>query len=328
MILTLTSLINLNQKIYPELQKIAQHPLYSQIRIQLKDDCPIKELIQECNMDSCDSKELKKSTDDFYDINLIRVPEVNTGYKEGAREVWKTLTNLSSDRNYRTFLSGIHYSVSVHISKFYSKFFNIYRSNFDVYKLKCSKDFYENFIKIYKFLILAFSQLKNLKSEIQIQKINEIKKIQKIIENELKNHKSEIHIQKTEEIKKMIETELKIKINNYVEIENVLRNAINILPCLSCKRCQLWSKIQFTGLIGAIKILYSPKKLKKDELIFFINLVKLFSESMIFDEEMKMNISKLNGKLGTFYKYKDSIYAYFISLFFCIFIYKCIKIIK
>jgi ERO1-like protein beta len=82
------------------------------------------------------------------------------------------------------------------------------------------------------------------------------------------------------------------------EFKTHFRNVSRIMDCVGCGKCQLWGKIQTTGLATAMKILFeldelalnpvtNPNLLQRSEVVALINTLHRMSESLYAVENFR-----------------------------------------
>jgi ERO1-like protein beta len=75
------------------------------------------------------------------------------------------------------------------------------------------------------------------------------------------------------------------------EFKAHFRNVSRIMDCVGCAKCQLWGKIQTTGIATAMKILFeldelaldpitNPNLLQRSEVVALVNTLHRLSESL------------------------------------------------
>lgn len=348
MILPLAALLLVNKRISQDLKTLSQKKQYSKIEIILESDCKHPDLYQECSLDSCKSENFKMTTDGTYSIDLLKVPEVNTNYKEGASEIWNKLEAVTDASLYQKLLSGVHFSVSTHISAFYKRVYFRYRTNYSYYKRMCIEKYKKKFVFAYQFMLAALTRLNNERLSIRSNEFNvsrkgsafrlteEIFLIQKKLK-ECNLYEYTFPEFKKELVKKVRKMSLYSKPDTsqnepgdgdegqrtHFHLSKILDSfdaALSIIPCMNCQRCHLWSKIQFIGLKAATKLLFTPEKLSKEEIICFVNTLNLFSESMNKSEKIEAKLAMAENALTAIMYYKSDIvvclFTFFMILYF------------
>ncbi|EPR79389.1 Endoplasmic Reticulum Oxidoreductin 1 [Spraguea lophii 42_110] len=242
--------------------ELSRHSIFSRVYIDLSTPCEIPELAQYCYgdcsvplngkiMDKAKLKNKRKSKEEKLTlVDLLKVPEAYTGYKEGAREVWMALVNLSNDGFYKSVLSGVQYSISVHICAFYKKMGGIFLCNPSLFGKICKPEGKVNFLKLLKFAKNSFKKMNIEKIEELFTKpeLNKIYDIQSVI----------------------------LDVDQYYvnpDLLDVLDKALLVLNCTACEKCKLWGKIQFMGLRTFIKVQLNQKLDNVDELIYAVNFL-------------------------------------------------------
>lgn len=247
-----TKLILKNRSEFDELlEKICRHDAFSKIEMDFSSICLFPELMKECKLWECFFKEAgnlkrtKNAGDSRLIIDLLLNSESYTGYKKGAREIWERLDEVNSNKIYKIFLSGVKQSVNVHKAAFFKERGYEFLKNIMLYNSTCRNSLYvRNFQTLKAFLLLA---LKNLQ-----------------IENDI----SYVWL---ERLKSHINMEIKT-IPGVGQLFKDLENVTDILGCIACQKCRLWSTIQFKGLATACKIM-SGEKITNQDLVYFLNFL-------------------------------------------------------
>ena len=250
------------------------------------------------------------ATDDFCQVcdyvDLTINPETFTGYSgPSAQKVWKAIydencffsSNSLIDVNYESFieelcmekrvffraLSGLHSSISIHLSAQYpilSKFtMRTYGPNKNEFDRRFAHENGQHWLKNLYFLFL-----------LELQALNSVSEY-------LKSHHYYTADKNEDKLTKdMIKDILEItsdfenplfrngKDSNplpFDEFQLHLGNINQIMNCVGCDKCKLWGKLQITGLTTAFKILFGkPSKLKRKEIVALLNSFGRLSASI------------------------------------------------
>ena len=240
---------------------------------------------------------------DYVDLTIN--PETFTGYSgPSAQAVWKAIydencfSSHSIDVNYESFieelcmekrvffrtLSGLHSSISIHLSAQYpilSQFMRTYGPNKNEFDRRFAHENGQHWLKNLYFLFL-----------LELQALNSVSEY-------LKSHHYYTADKNEDKLtKNMIKHILEItsdfdnplfspdgKDNNkqlpFDEFQAHFSKISQIMNCVGCDKCRLWGKLQITGLTTAFKILFGkPFKLKRKEIVALLNSFGRLSASI------------------------------------------------
>lgn len=239
-----------------QIQLVCNDPLFCEIEFDPKMKCENDELLKSCTLWDClipENGKIVKSNG--YKVNLLLNLPSNTGYKTGAREIWSEIQNLSKSSVYDFFIEGIQQSVNIHIAFRYKKLWNIYLPNLKLFKRICRNEQSRRALRELKiFLLIALFQVKN---EEYFELMNELKENSAI-------DKDTVDYLMWNEI--------------LCQIKNDLSSIDGLIGCIGCQKCKLWSKVQFGGLLAALKI-FNGENLSHLEFSFLMNFVNKLIKS-------------------------------------------------
>lgn len=252
----------LNEDTNTKTKRLVHKPEFYSIVIDLSKPCASENIREMCKTDTCsrpsilDNNQVAPSEtyNLFIDkvgtrIDLRKVPPEYTGYKEGAREVWKSVYNIAKDL--RRLVSGIHFSVTVHMAANYEKDDNgKYLSNVSLYRAKYKEEYETNLFLTYIVVRSAVIRLKFSETESLVDTLKEQGDVQNV------------------KWKKLFK--------NY---EQFFDSADQYLDCIECGTCKLWGKIQFKGLKAAIDVL-KEKEISKEDMVYLINFFNKLSNTI------------------------------------------------
>jgi ERO1-like protein alpha len=290
-----------NNEIFESLKNLSQSNYFSKIKMSFNDKCPNK--MTKCSQITCAVPQIKFQGKDGY-IDLLSVKESfsNKSSKSGPI-VWNEMYKLSKDNDsVRKLLSGLHFSVSTHLSAFHTKLFNRFFSHPLLFKKRFKREYKENFLFLYNIVKLGVANLSSNQGEVSEEAKEFSLKLRRIITDEMEEKAKISLYQKSTNKKSLLEKDNNVdiehlsesKISNANEIDEFLESlpkfdssVIDILnqfpkhvACLECEKCKLWGTIQVKGLKGAIKSI-NGHHLYKNEVIFLINLLRQLSITMI-----------------------------------------------
>lgn len=240
----LTAVTDIARSVKPCIKELSRQENFCNVHVNVFDPCEIEYLRRYCLKKHCINT-LTRADDK---ISLLANPETHTGYRYGASDVWKHIYAISDDLFYRKIVNGLKFSIFVHICRYYVKIDGKYFVNTSFFFKHFRKADYEDFLWLLRLIYSAFAKLDLSKlklEEKERQLVTQMKNILNIND------------------KQVLNTRL---INN-------IHVCLDVVNCVSCDKCKLWGKIQFAGLITAIKIHNNTFDNKFDEFVFLVNLM-------------------------------------------------------
>lgn len=86
-----------------------------------------------------------------------------------------------------------------------------------------------------------------------------------------------------------------LQFSNLEKIRGHFRNITDILDCIACEKCKLWSKVQFLGLASALRILTAASPageasvcLTPNELVALVNTARELSRSIRYIQDLRL----------------------------------------
>ncbi|KAF7490630.1 ERO1-like protein beta [Sarcoptes scabiei] len=306
------------------------------------DDCPtdspkalskLDQTLNQTNMNEL-NRLFECSRDDSEEsqyYNLVLNPERYTGY-DGS-QIWKSIyeencfstknlnNNLftvlnnacSEQRLFYRIISGLHTSITIHLTSIHHKFKDHFGPN--------PKDYFKRFYG-------HSDYLKNLFFTYLIE-LSALYKSQSYLLNKIKWNSIEEKIQAKDAIKALLSTEKLFKwhfdenvLFQHETISEQLGHAFNnitfkIMDCVSCDKCRLWGKVQTNGLGTAFKIMLT-KDLEKltlshHEITCLLNAVARLSYSINqisnFRDIFQQKLSTTNSDEGEGHSFEKNIKA-------------------
>merc|ERR1712080_119208 len=241
-----------------EIREITSLPEFCVIKSDIFGCCTIPKLLTYCKTHNCEIPDYMKNKD----INLCKLYQSNSGYKDGAALIWQHLNNVSDDVLYHKLISGIRFSIKMHIICFYKRVDGIYYPNFKLF-LKYYKDEYlDNFKFLMDYLLSAIIKInRSYLTEVK----RPIKRVRRI-ESDFRFNKN-------------------LVVNKHLES---LITALKIVDCIPCTSCLVWGKIQFLGIITATKI-HIGQEINEQETLFLINTTEKIIESSLLLNYLEEN---------------------------------------
>lgn len=297
-----------NMEIFPYLKEVAESDHFSKIQMSFNDKCPLD--AKKCGLTSCSAPRIKFQGEDGY-IDLLAVKEsFSTVSSNGSSAtIWKNLYSLVEDHEpMKRLLSGLHYSVTTHLSYNHTKIFNFYFSNPLLFKKRYNKEYKDNFYYLYTIIRSAVATLFINEGEITEPTRIFSKRIRRLISKERRLNNSDVVYQNVDiNMKSLIDTKHTKDIEysskdlpreysstdefidglpkidkSFIDVTNQM---VKYVSCLECEKCKLWGTIQVKGIKSAIKAL-NGMPLFKNEAIFLVNLFRQLSITMIEGERM------------------------------------------
>lgn len=65
------------------------------------------------------------------------------------------------------------------------------------------------------------------------------------------------------------------------QLHTSIMNITRLTDCIECEKCRVWSKVQFRGLLAAMKVFLAPDlSLTREEVVALVNTLRQLSESV------------------------------------------------
>lgn len=65
------------------------------------------------------------------------------------------------------------------------------------------------------------------------------------------------------------------------QLHTSIMNITRLTDCIECEKCRVWSKVQFRGLLAALKVFLTPdSSLAREEVVALVNTLRQLSESV------------------------------------------------
>ncbi|EJW04099.2 hypothetical protein EDEG_01621 [Edhazardia aedis USNM 41457] len=301
-----------SEQFYKNLNNLVKTKCFSRIRINLDQPCRKVDLMKKCTFKSCHVPRIETLDPEFtknlvcrfgieennqckyfdpsdknlsfVDLNVAK--QTFTNYHKGAFDIWEAIyKEIEDNTNLYRLISGIHYSIFVHISFFYKSVGPGYLSN-PIYYLKKKNSAH------FKNLIFAENFVKGVVGRLQINHFR--------CSLEMEDQ----HVDQLSDIVAYLRSHRNIKFNDNLSLSelNTLENKIfEAINCIECEKCKLWGLIQFRGLFIAIKLQTTQNSscLPGDELIYLTHLLHKLTSSISYVKIME----KYKYPLVDFFKY-------------------------
>lgn len=243
----------INDLTYKRLERLIENDIFSVVYMSLNEQCPLDAAPLACNSKLCRVESRRNGSRIFkgFQVDLRHVPEGYSQNAQNASLVWKRLYELSSKNKFlQTLLSGLHFSITIHVSFYFTSLHGIYIPNSIHYFQRYRKKYKTNMYILYLYV----------RSSVYI-----IGKGDTFVKaRTLGGHTSH---DPQADVKQILR----------------LREMLSVVNCLSCGRCKVWGKVQLQGLIAATKIhLHTDARLlSKNELICLVRLFHKLSTSIV-----------------------------------------------
>ncbi|EOB12591.1 ERO1-like protein beta [Nosema bombycis CQ1] len=256
---------------------------------------------RKCTTTSCSvSKYVKNGF-----IDVLGIKETNTDYSGSSQQVWSEIYSKTNSKEMTSFISGIHFSVSVHISRNYFQFFMWHLPNPNVYHKRFKKEYKDNFLNLLKTVESSILSLNNdniIFISKNIDKKGEkmshrlrffvlynlfIKKIKKQIQNERENNSNDKTFRSNDEANRSNQRECSPNDTNNNSIPSINKNRyksmnfneiLKIIDCVDCDKCKILGNLQFEGLKQALRIL-KGRKISTNDLIYLLAFYKKIAQT-------------------------------------------------
>lgn len=276
------------------LRNLVNSKCFSKIRIDLDGPCKDFKLMKKCQFATCVVPRFNYSEEKnickvgrpennkckYYEnkdknaigVDLKQAEQVYSGYTDGASDIWlKIHQEAAAYPLIAKLVSGIHFSITVHIAVYYKLIVNEYFSNPLLYHKKFNPEFLDNLGFALKFVRYAVGCLekKNIECSIELSK-NDSELLNNVILRARKFSGPPIQL---------------------VYYENIFAAISKLLNCIECDKCKLWGKIQFNGLKVAMDIVSGKgTNLVGNDLICIIQLLYKLESSEYFANELQKKI--------------------------------------
>ncbi|EJW04085.1 hypothetical protein EDEG_01607 [Edhazardia aedis USNM 41457] len=281
------------------LTELVSSKCFAKIKIDMDTPCKNKKMLEKCKFPACKLPndyenqlkkinttlcrygELKNRRCNFYDpktrrglfVDLDMAKQIYSGYKKGAAEIWKSIyKDVCGNHTLYKMVSGIHFSIGIHMSVFFKKVNDEYFSSMRLYRQKYKREYANNLLYAFKIVSNAASKLnsKSFKCAIEFDRKNK-----KLLNEALSMIKS-----------------MGLFKDTYISCFNWqsrLEKVMEHLNCIECDKCKLWGKIQFKGLYVTYKILCSDNnkiRLAGDDIVCFFHLYHKLCSSVLYMKKL------------------------------------------
>lgn len=224
-------------------------------------------------------------------FDLLRNPERHTGYE--GQEVWpqiydqncfvEPVNSLSASlcleqRFFFRMLSGMHTSVSVHLcQQWYDAWTDTFKKNPVEFARRFEEhpEWIENLYFVYALVLRAVVKAEQIWTDYPFS--NGDPAIKAGVLSLVKEAAPTANL--------FDETLLFAGAGSAVKagFRNRFRSISQILACVGCEKCRLWSKLQVQGLGTALKVLFEhPISLKRSEIVALFNTLRQFSAGLSY----------------------------------------------
>lgn len=236
-------------------------------------------------------------------VDLTKDKEQYTGYN--GQRIWNSLystlceeitLHCGPDDPIFRILSGMHTSVSSHLSEHFVKFYKTRELVFSDEKLYFDKvgrfpERMQNLVFAVQILIEALVKLGDSLLEIPIdtEDFSEDIKSRNLIQSlvsAMNNHA----IQKSSDVDILARNKSQLSGNNVSSIYlKFVGNLTQVMDCIDCQKCKVYGKMQVLGVGVALRCLLTqkPSQITRNELVAFLNTLTKWIESIEIIDKMK-----------------------------------------
>lgn len=204
------------------LTQIVSTDKFSLVNIDMTTPCRFN--VKRCDSQHCRvlRKQNKKHLRSVVDLRSI--PEAYSPHHSNSVAIWRMLYDLTSRNALLTkMLSGLHFSITVHISAFFSPFLGTFIPNSSHYCRRYKSEYKENLYALYVYVASAIHIL-------AAKGVPDVLALKTCV----------------------VPFSVAFKVSD-TRIA-VLREMLDVINCLDCDRCRLWAKVQVQGLIVATNV--------------------------------------------------------------------------
>lgn len=225
-------------------------------------------------------------------VDLIKNVESFTGYQ--GQDIWNTIYHhncfkgetCTEERLLRRAISGMHTSVSTHLSEYYQDYeLDVAYPNTEMYFEKVGnhpdriKNLYFSFSILLRGLNLATDYFRtfNFSSDSFFEDASTHRLVTTLLETSLKY--GDVPFDESALFKDHSKLGLKKQLKEY------FHNITKIMDCIDCEKCKTYGKMQIKGLGTALKIIFDENykleiKLNRNEIIALVNTLAKWSTSI------------------------------------------------
>ena len=296
--------------------KMKEAKAFNKFRIleHVFDKKPKFNLEQEEEKIELDVWKLDQINENYIYVDLHDDREEYTGYQ--GQQIWEIIYKENCKKFYDMcgenqilykLISGMHTSVSSHLS-FYYRHFPKNKSKFSTKKPKKSFKYYPNLWLYLNKVGLHQERIDNLIFAISVL-VKGISRYADEIKNfgiELDDFNEEIKTKNNLKLLLSVVAEKKeTSFSNYLfftkfllkkqekdQFTNYYKNIVKIMDCVECQKCQVYGKMQVLGLTVALRKLLNdePIQLTRNELVALVNTLSKWVESVrilrIFQDDL------------------------------------------
>jgi len=282
-----------NRNLYESLKTLSENEMFSKVKMTLSESCPFS--TGKCNALSCSISSVPfKSKNGF--IDLLKTRESYSQHSDDGALVWSHIYDyLKNHQDILRLVSGLHYSVTTHISAFHTPIFGFYFNDPRYFRKRFREDYQKNYEELYRLYVTAMAEIEEL---LDGEMENLPKEFFSLI-GEAKKYKSHT-LPWSKEAEQKPTFSKSIAFSGQEPIA-VLSELAKMLGCLKCQKCRLWGTIQVKGIRAAVKILHRAP-LTRNDLICFVNGFRRLSVTERESRKMmKQSMSVLNYMIIYYY---------------------------
>lgn len=250
------SFADINKAVFHRLRNLASTDKFSLVEVNLSKPCKFK--VEMCNQKGCDVTTVPGSEIRGPLIDLRSIPESYSPHGNGSSQIWKIVYDIASENKLlRTLLSGLHFSITIHISSFFFSVLGGFVPNSLYYLTRYKKDYRDNLYVLYIYIrasiyIMCRMDAKDPLTQKSMHVFGGLGNVDK---------------------------------DFFTKITKIY----SLLDCLGCAKCKVWGKVQVLGIFSAAKLHSSRKntKLSEKEIICLLRLFNCLSTSFVQIERIE-----------------------------------------
>ncbi|KAF9764979.1 Endoplasmic reticulum oxidoreductin-2 [Nosema granulosis] len=216
-----------------------------------------------CTLRSCSSSSFLRNG---Y-VSIQNLKETYTGYN--GRFVWKKLYKIcENEKDLLDFVSGIHFSVTVHIARNYSRLLRWYLPNPKLFRRKHKSKYERNFQKLLKFVKSAVFNKKSVKVTACCKKRCLCRqKGGSIISRKCFKEFGffvfhRLLLERTLQKDQTLQKGIFVRGGGLIK---KIKKILSLIDCLECDKCKILGNLQFEGLKEACR-----EKISKEGFVYLV----------------------------------------------------------
>ena len=234
----------INAPVHRILRSSMQKDMFSHIGIDRSRKCSAGSG-QMCSRSRCTLRQKHDEQLGGPTVDLRKFPESYSPHARNGAAIWRALHDMASSNPFLSkMLSGLHLSVTVHISRNFVRLFGGFLPNSLYYFKRCSDDYKRNLYTLYSYVGASVYVL--------CRKYG----VEEIFPSESQRLTKASFCMGRDAIQ-------------------TLDRMIDVLSCIDCERCRLWGEVQIRGLMVATRVhMDNESRMEPGDIV---RLARLFS---------------------------------------------------